>query len=303
MTTPGKQLKRASNQAFTLIEVLVASAVMVILVGIVAFIAGRVMESWNRSSGKLSANAEARFVLDVIARDLETAVLQTNGQQWLRVESATLANNAPYDSDQSDSVLLKLFAPALDRQSGDGICAIAYRLEYKPSYDGGPDTYALYRMVVDPETTLENYLSSGYDDPAADATVQGSLGGDGRAPADWSDATITDEANYLAGNIVSFKVFLYDTASVPDPVNANPSTNAINADYYAFGGVSSSATPTPESTDPLLYADIVLTVVTDEGMQLLNNIEQNLVSNDPGDVVVKNSKTFVRRVCFSSGLD
>ena len=146
-----------------------------------------------------------------------------------------------------------------------------------------------------------NYLSSGYEDPdpAADTTVQGSLGGDGVGTADWSAATITDDQNYLAGNIVSFKIILYDSSSVPNPINADPPSNAVNSDdYYAFGGVSKSGNP--ESTDTLLYADIILTVVTDQGIQLLNNIEQNLVSDDPDDVVTQNSETLIRRVYFQS---
>lgn len=289
--------KRTATRAFTLIEILVASTVMVILVGIVAYIASSVMNSWNRSSGKLSANAEARFALDIIAQDLETAVLRNNGQQWLLVERATLPINAPYDTNQSNSVVLKLFAPALDRQDGDGICAIAYQLQYKASYSSGPDTYALYRMVVRPQVTLNNYLSSSFDDPAAGATVQGNLLGPGRGGADWSDASITDVSNYLASNIVSFKVILYDSSSEPDPVNADPASNLINADY-AFGGVS--ATGDPESTAPLLYADIILTVVTDQGLELLNNIEQGLIPDDPGDVVIQHGETFVRRVSFKS---
>ena len=307
MNTPGKHLKHSSVQAFTLIEVLVASAVMVILVGIVAYIAGSVMNSWNRASGKLSANAEARFVLDIIARDLETTVLRNNGQQWLRVDSKTepsaaLAGNAPYDTNQSDSVTLKLFAPALDRQNGDGVCAIAYQLQYKESYNGGPDTYALYRMVENPQRTLKLYLSSGFDDPTT--SNQGNLlmktvsDGTGNFVI-WNQSQangITSNANYLASNIVSFKIILYDASSDPRPVNADPSSNAINAGYYAFGGVSASGNP--ESADTLLYADIILTVVTDQGMDLLNNIEQSLVPDDPGDVVTQHGETLVRRVYF-----
>ena len=296
MTVSEKYLKRMSSQAFTLIEVLVASSVMVILVGIVAYIAGSVMDSWNRSSGKLSANAEARFVLDIIAQDLESAVLRNNGQQWLRVEPANLADNAPYDTDQSDSVVLKLFAPALDRENGDGICAIAYQLQYKETYNNGPDTYALYRMVENPQTTLRFYLSSGFSNPTT--SNQGSLlmktASDGTDTyIVWNNSQvngITSNANYLASNIVSFKILLYDSASDPKPVNADPATNAINAGYYAFSGVS--ATDDPESTDQPLYADIVLTVVTDQGMELLNNIEQNLISDDPGEVVIQHGETF-----------
>ena len=303
MTDPGKQLNRKSIRGFTLIEILVASSVMVVLVGIVAYIASAVMGSWNRSSGKLSANAEARFVLDVIGQDLETAVLCNNGQQWLRVDQATLAGNAPYTSDQSDSVTLKLFAPALDQANDNGIYAIAYKLEYQPTYPNGPDTYALYRMVINPQATMANYLSSKFDDPTDSATVQSSLQGNGIGTANWSNAAITNTSNYLAGNIVSFKIFVYDEASIPKPANADPALNTLNKNY-AYGGIFPATDPNnpsaPENTNQPLYADIILTVVTDQGMELLNNIKQNLIPDDPADVVMQHGETFIRRVYFKS---
>ncbi len=291
MTATRIHSRFTSARAFTLIEVLVASSVMVILVGIVAYIAGSVMDSWNRSSGKLSANAEARLVLDVVARDLETAVLRNNGMQWLRIEGpAGLAADAPYDT--SGSVVLKLFTPVLDRQGDDGLCAVAYKLEYKSTYTGGPLTYALYRRVVNSEDTLTDYLSSGYEDPTDGATVQGSLGGDGIGAADWSAATITNDVNYLAGNIVEFKVLIYDSSQT-QPRNGD-ANNAVDDDYI-FGGTDSNA-----GTNIPLYADIILTVMTDQGIQLLNNIAQNLVTDDPDAVVTQNSETLIRRVYFQS---
>lgn len=291
MKTSNKFSNHQSNRAFTLIEVLVASSVMVVLVGIVTYIAGSVMDTWNRSSGKLSANAEARLALEFIAQDLETAILRNNGQQWLRVEDTDPTDiGGPYPSD---SVNLKLFAPALDRQNGDGICAIGYKLEYQPSYAGGPNTYALYRMVVSPANTLNNYLSSSLDDPATSA--QGTLTGI-TDQADWRDVTITDDANYLAGNIVEFKVLIYDsnqTSLLPNNANVN---NEISGNYI-FGGSDSNA-----GTHVPFYADIILTVVTDQGMDLLNNIAQGLVPNTAANAnaVTKNGEILIRRVYFKA---
>ena len=45
------------KKAFTLIEIMVATVIMVILVGLVIQITSEVLKVWNRSSGKLSANA------------------------------------------------------------------------------------------------------------------------------------------------------------------------------------------------------------------------------------------------------
>ncbi len=293
--------KLTSAKAFTLIEVLVASAVMVILVGIVAYIASSVMSTWNRSSGKLSANAEARLALDIIAQDLETAVLRNNGMQWLCVEGpAGFKPGAPFTA--SNSVVLKLFAPPIDRESGDGICAIAYKLEYEPAYTGGPSTYALYRMVVSPTNTLNNYLSSGYDDPTDSKTVQGSLTGDGRNPATWDGDTITNETNYLAGNIVEFKVLIYDSSQTASQPRNGTANNVVDSNYR-YGGSDSNA-----GADVPIYADIILTAVTDEGAELLKTRTINgssermidLAAKSANDVVLQHGKTLIRRVNFKS---
>jgi hypothetical protein len=159
-------------------------------------------------------------------------------------------------------------------------------------------------MVENPQRTLEFYLSSGFSDPTT--SNQGNLvkktasnGTDNSVVWDDDQATgITSEANYLASNIVSFKIILYDASSVPDSVNADLTSNTMNANDYAFGGVSAAGDL--ESTDPLLYADIILTVVTDQGIELLNNIEQGLVPDDPGDVVIEHGRTLSRRVYFHS---
>ena len=164
--------KKMKKRGFTLIEILVATAIMVVMTGMVIQITSQVLNVWNRSSGRLSANAQARIAMELLTNDLETAVLRNNGQQWLRVEGgsdgvADVVNTAPY---KSKTVALKLFSPAMDRNAelpGD-LCGIAYRLEYQGSYagDNAPNVYALYRKREDPEATFKALLDTG---PAADS--------------------------------------------------------------------------------------------------------------------------------------
>ena len=87
MKTLQLRARSAAKRAFTLIEIMVATVIMVVLVGLVIQITSEVLKVWSRSSGKLAANAEARIALDLITQDLETAVFRNNGQQWLRVEA------------------------------------------------------------------------------------------------------------------------------------------------------------------------------------------------------------------------
>jgi prepilin-type N-terminal cleavage/methylation domain-containing protein len=290
MNTLHIKMKNKAKRAFTLIEIMVATVIMVVLVGLVIQITSEVLKVWTRSSGKLAANAEARIAMDMITQDLETAVFRNNGQQWLRVE-APLASGGDYTGQ---TVGLKLFSPALDRPTGPGdICAIGYRLSYKRSYQGGPSVYALYRMIVDPKRTFDDYLGSG--DP--NASPQGKLAEASYDAEDWSKVTITADDNYLVSNIVGFKILVYelDTSTSPntvDLVNANNSTGELDADY-AYGGVVEGNVM---STNQLLYADIILTIVSDAGLEMLDNIDK--LPEDADEVVALHGETFARRVNF-----
>jgi prepilin-type N-terminal cleavage/methylation domain-containing protein len=275
-----------TRSAFTLIEIMVASVVMVILVGLVIQITTSVLKVWNDSSGKLSANAEARIALDLLTQDLETAVLKNNSKQWLRVDAPALSGG-PYGNQ---TVALKLFSPALDRdqsQSGD-ICAIAYHLEYGPAFQGSTDNiYALYRKLETSEDTFDDFMGSSTD------IVQDSLTGAG-----WEKADIVTEGNYLAGNIIDFKVLLYEeniAAGIAEVVNATPNLDIINESFFLGGSAGTSI------DNPLLFAEVILTVISDEGLQLLQRFEQ--VGSfeqyeNPDDILRENGQTFTRRVNF-----
>lgn len=309
-------MRKKKLKAFTLIEIMVATAIMVVLVGIVIKITGDVLNVWNRAGGKLAANAEARIALDLLTQDIETAILRNNGQQWFRVD-------APLDTEAGDSlytnqtVSLKLFSPALDRPttnsagaavSGD-VCAIGYRLAYKESYTGGTNVYALYRRITDPETTFNNMLGSPSDANSPQLDLSGAL---------WEDFgadSLTDEENYLAANIVEFKVFVYEEDSSVNPpiarlANGDDTTMELDTNvtidgangfsYYAFGGNDGSQ---DIPTAKMLYVDIILKVVSDEGLQKLQNLSNPDFATDgqtAESVVNEHGTSYVRRVYFPS---
>lgn len=298
MNTLRYRTQSAAKRAFTLIEIMVATVIMVVLVGLVIQITSEVLKVWSRSSGKLSANAEARIAMDLITQDLETAVFRNNGQQWLRVEGPE-STGGEYDDD---TVSLKLFSPALDRPKkysasdtipsgysvGDDIpgdiCAIGYRLQHKESYAGGDDVYALYRMVADSKTTFDNYMGSG----DLGSSPQGELVTFGQA--DWRDTFITANENYLVSNIVEFKILIYLDDGTGDPENADATSLELKTSHiYAYGGTNGS-------TLPLLYADVILTVVSDEGLEMLENIDR--IPETAEQVVQQHGEVFTRRVNF-----
>ena len=301
METLHLKMKNKAKRAFTLIEIMVATVIMVVLVGLVIQITSEVLKVWTRSSGKLSANAEARIALDLITQDLETAVFRNNGQQWLRVEAPKNTEQGGGSLYTDQTVSLKLFSPALDRPKEDAagvaipgdICAVGYRLAYKKSYSGvnAPDVYALYRRVVDPKVTFNDYLGSGSSGPQltlVDPTLW----------ADFGDNSITDEANYLAGNIIEFKILIYEqpatVGALVVPVNVTPAGELKEDLNYAYGG--DPDTDSAVSTNQLLYADVILTVVSDAGLEMLNNLGK--IPESAAEIVQQHGDTFMRRVNF-----
>lgn len=285
------------RSAFTLIEIMVATAVMVILVGLVIQITNEVLKVWNRSSGKLSANSEARIAMELLTQDLETAVFRDNGMQWLRVDGPIDAG----DDYANQTVALKLFAPALDRPKTDDqgnaipgdICGITYRLAYKEAFsESNTKVYALYRNIVDSKTTFNQLMGSGNQE-----TLTG---------GEWSEVTVTDESNYLVTNIVDFKVIVY--------YQSTPLDSSIVAEYnggkvgdswtvtrdYIYGGTNAS-TVSGAQVKPL-YADIMLTMITDEGLEILQNLEAGRSGTgytDAKDIVREHGEKFIRRVQFA----
>jgi type II secretory pathway pseudopilin PulG len=273
--------KRSS--AFTLIEIMVATVIMVVLVGLVIQITSEVLKVWNRSSGKLAANAEARIALDLLTQDLETAVFRNNGLRWLEAEQVPLGD--PFGTGSTfKTTKLKLFSPALDRPDGPGdICGISYLLRYSDPIDGtesGDDrTFILYRNLIDPSTTFNALMGVGNQEQLINGL--------------WSDSeTINGGENYLASNIVDFRVDFY----LADDDGTKVTGNTL------FGGTGATVGPgaaTPEARVPLRYADITLKIISDEALRVIQNgaVGQTGYASDE-DYISANSEVFTRRVNF-----
>jgi hypothetical protein len=270
---------------------MVASVIMVILVGLVIQITTQVLNVWNESSGKLSANAEARIALDLLTQDLETAVFRNNGLRWLEAEQVNLGD--PFEESSSfKTTELKLFSPALDRPEGPGdICGISYLLKYSDPIDGsdsGEDrTFILYRNVIDPQATFEDLLGTGNQE--------------GFTKSQWSDVeTIDGGDNYLASNIVDFRIDFYladeDGTKVEGDTLFGGKTPGPAGDSTATVGRTAI---TEKYRFPLSYAEITLMIISEEAMSVIQNdaVAQSGYASDE-DYVAANAEVFTRRVNF-----
>lgn len=284
------------RSAFTLIEIMVAALITIVMIGLVIQITGEVLKVWNRSVGKLSANAEARIAMELLTSDLETALLVNNGQQWMRIESESNVG----DPIVGQTVGLKLFAPALDRSEGPGnVCAIAYRLAFAPAYtNANIETFVLFRDLESPVNTFKDLLGSTDDGPQQDLLT----------PGFWTEDSIKNTNNYLAGNIVDFKIYIIgvdDATSKEIVLNASGDVNGFaeyDSDFdgtidlnYIYGGTDANV------EDPL-FAEISLTVVSDEGLEILALFADPEISGagtgftDTDEVLLRHAEVFKRRI-------
>ena len=267
---------------------MVASVVMIVLTGLVIQITSEVLKVWSRSSGKLSANAEARIAMDLLTQDLETAVFRNNGQRWLEARQLDLGD--PLTGGNFKTTQLRVFSPALDRPDVPGdICGISYLLDYRNPIDGGVDgdrTFVLYRHLVDPKTSFDNLMGEPQQN-TFDNT-------------EWSpDATRAGGSNYLVSNIVDFRI---DFNVLDDGDTGTP--RLVSGDVF-FGGTNStvgtSATSPAQAqfAKPLAYAEITLTVISDEALRVIQNdvLAQTGFANWR-EYITANGEVFIRRVNF-----
>lgn len=64
---------------FTIVELLVATAVTAVLAGLLLAMTSGVLTAWNRTSGALSANSQAQMIFDLMTEDLQAAIYRRGG--------------------------------------------------------------------------------------------------------------------------------------------------------------------------------------------------------------------------------
>ncbi len=72
-----------ARRAFTLIEVLVATAVTALIAGLMITVISNVMSTWRRSADSLQTNSQAKIALEYLAADLNGALFRRDRDAWL----------------------------------------------------------------------------------------------------------------------------------------------------------------------------------------------------------------------------
>mgnify|MGYP000335970020 CR=1 FL=1 len=264
----------AAKRGFTLVELIVAMAITIIIVGVLVSVTSIATDTWNRSRSELRASRQAKSMVDAMVRDFEALVIRSgNANEWLSaITEAELPGSAGMSSANASKLIF--FTSATDRYNGQigttddlggDVSCVAYELDYKdPLVVGGEDfeTFVLNRLLVDPKETFEKLLGE------EDLTTA----------LDSSTVKIENPVNFVCENIyqftVTFHVEVTDTTKTPAVTSIVPVTlgkdtkefrifgNKIDTDY---AGTSASLVPSGR----VKAVDFSITVLSDMGIDQL----------------------------------
>jgi type II secretory pathway pseudopilin PulG len=171
-----------SRRGFTLIEVMVSTAIMIVIVLAVVTIASDTFKAYDRAVADLTTQSEARGVLDAMEGDFQSAMIRPDGRCWMeviipgstRAPTGATTKATIGDLQSIDQPIIMLFASPPDRPrwapsttsprvalKGD-VCAIAYRIGQSSPFDAPGDpiqqVYGVYRTIIDPENTFKEAI-------------------------------------------------------------------------------------------------------------------------------------------------
>ena len=203
---------RPVRRGFTLIELMVSTALMVVIVLAVVSIAADTFKAYDRAVADLSTQSEARAVLDAMENDFQTAVIRPDGRCWMEVVlpgSSTTGGpaSAPIATgnlNPAEHPILMLFAAPQDRPrwrpdqasataarvalKGD-VCAVAYRIGQRSPFSApgaqNQQVYGVYRTIIDSEKTFADALPIILTQPAGS-----------KSPWDYWSTTTPGTRNY-----------------------------------------------------------------------------------------------------------
>ena len=249
-----KTIPQNIRKGFTLLEVLVSTAIMVIIVLTVVSIASDSLRVYDRAVADLSTQSEARGVLDAMENDFSTAVLRSDGRCWMEIiipggTSAPSTVTAVGNIHPIDQPIVMLFSAPQDRprwsadtttrrQLRGDVCAVAYRIGQRSPFDMPGEkiqqVYGVYRTIIDPENTfaealpvvLDGVVSASMKTPwdywsgsrsvAEYAPLTGSSGTKTKTLIDNSlNCWTMDEQNFIGSNVVALNIILWCSSSLP----------------------------------------------------------------------------------------
>jgi prepilin-type N-terminal cleavage/methylation domain-containing protein len=268
-------VRKKISRAFTLVEVLIATAILSLLILLLTSLLSGVHRTWVAGEQKVSEFQDGRAILELISRELSQAVISQK-LQFVQNPTLTGANQRL----NSDSIFWQ--APAAPTANGN-LAEIGYYLT-EDATKTGADVYQLKRFYVPPiDNTNYKIFTTGYQPT------------DSSAP--WVTSP-TSLSNTVASGVIAFWVRCYDRNDDLIPwLSANVGAAAPlkfnSAAHFqpAIAGTSSSfkytsATNTVRAN--LLPVAVELTLVTVDAQTFKRNptIPAQTAQSGPSDLPV-----------------
>ncbi len=97
-------VRRTARSGFTIIELMVATAITLVVLGLMVQVTFSTLQTFDRVTGSLNSKTEAHRVLDYLRRDFSSLVWRRDGNVWLlaTVQPNQTSNGGNGDTDISD---------------------------------------------------------------------------------------------------------------------------------------------------------------------------------------------------------
>lgn len=167
------KIQQTQRKGFTLIELLTAVTITVAILGVLIGTTTMTMDSWKESRDRARSATQAKECLDVLAKDLESAVYRSgNEHEWLYIKMDDNGDELGPDvsgasAEIQNPIEFGFLTAATDRYDGNiggaddkggDVSASVYRLVFKDQMGGDRPVYTLYRKLINPDEAFENYL-------------------------------------------------------------------------------------------------------------------------------------------------
>jgi prepilin-type N-terminal cleavage/methylation domain-containing protein len=259
-------MKRRNRKAFTMLELLVAMALLTILVVMLFGMVDAATKLWRENENNVDAYREARAALNVITDDLKGLIASTNTNFF----ATNFVGIAPTDAAVNKSSLFFLTpfpSSAQPTNNRSDIGAVGYYLRWTKQNSGFGTTDAgdtittngfhLFRAIYSGDLVFSN-VANGLS-PLQDLAQHGKT-------------TNAPEPEILARNICDFHILCYQT-------NASG-----NLQTWAY----SAANPVPQ------MIAVQITAISDQLAKKLSGVQSRWTTNDAQ--VAKDMRTFISRV-------
>jgi prepilin-type N-terminal cleavage/methylation domain-containing protein len=271
MRTPSSSKLR---RGFTILELMVAMAITTIIVTVLVGVTSVALDTWSRSRAEVRASRQAKSMVDTMAHDLEALVSRRgNSSEWLYAKTSD-QSVGPNSMKSSNAIDLIFFTAATDRYDGQingtadkggDVSCVSYSLDYQDPVEGkdtGYSTFALYRLLVNPDDTYANIL------------------GKPNLKTAFGTRTVNEVSNFVCENIYQFTVVFNVEVQKSGikylvPVSLGPSSSQLKQFQVLGTGLVLASSPSSEvSKDELkegrlVSAQISLTVMTDFALNQL----------------------------------